>query len=686
MGEYRFQRLVTDLYALEPNIAISDEYGLRGQEDYGADVIARRTSGDGEEVASCKCYKTTSAGQLSRWSDEFLEHWKEHWRNRGIRRFVLATTAENAASRTVQDQVTAERTRFAALGVEYELWGPATLVAKIRPQRGIAVNYLGDLWAMRVCGPLAEPALATTPGASLVSAALIRQLAELQHRLSAQAVEAADRALGDLRSGRTDVVRAFLAAQRSQENWQQLDANAQARVLRLAGSVAVRDGDLHEAERLATQAEAAAPADEPRLAAHIALERAGPAEALAVLGKVSTVAGLQLRIALLAMAGDTAGAAAELERLLAQDVDDPETMRVQAVVALAEDRRAEALRHIKRAELVASEWTAVRQLGAMARYACALSPALPPEWFMAPNAFDASFVREDAPSQAMLEEALTLLDLLVETEPTAIHHRVWRLAVLSGLRSRRDRARDEAASLLPLSDHDPTVVAWCLFRGIDIDLEPSERALRARYEAGGDVGTVRVLGMLLARAGETSAAAVLRASLDKQSGDARHEAVEWIARLDPDAAPPDTTHDPTTAALMHGRSTGDWTAAAARLNDLLAPERPDPAALPFAEAIASAGHLDLVAPKADRLLVFRTDTAVRLACHAKLRAGDAAGALATLEAHGDAFGEALPPDMRRLRADALSKTGNVPAALREADIVAGSGQTIDRLFRAELFF
>ncbi|WP_169803505.1 hypothetical protein [Sphingomonas adhaesiva] len=686
LGEYRFQRLVTDLHALEPNVATSSEYGVRGQADFGADVIARRTRGDGVEIASCKCYETTSASQVRAWSDEFLEHWEEQWRHQDVRRFVLATTAANVASRTVQDQVTAERTRFTELGVEYEAWGPTTLVAKIRPQRAIAIAYLGEFWANRICGPLPEPALSTAPATALVSAALMRQLAELQQRLSAQAIEAADRGLADLRSGRTGAVRAFIAEQRREDSWDQLDSAAQARVLRLAASLAIRDGDLDEAEALSTRADALAAQEEPRLAAQLALERSGPEAALTVLGEVSSVAGLQLRIALLVMTGDPPSAESELTRLVAADPDDPETMRMQALVALASDRREEALEHIRRAEAAAPAWTAVRQLGAMVRYAMALSPALPPEWFMAPNAFDSTFVREDGQSQNALEEALALIDLVVDAEREAIHHQVWRLAILSGIRARRDRARDEAASLLPASGHDPTVVAWCIYRGIDVDLGPSEAVLTERYEIGTDAGTARVLGMLLARRDEAAAVATLRASLERQTGDARSEAEEWIARLDPGASTLEEADDPTGAALAHARASGDWTPAANVLDGLLAPCRPDPRALPFAEAIAGSGRLELLAPRAERLLAFQTSTAVRLVVHARLRAGDPAGALATIDEHAGAFGEALPPDMRRLRAEALSRTGNIPAALLEADRIAGSGQTADRLFRAEIAY
>lgn len=687
MGEYRFQRFVTDLFGYEPDIATSTEYGVRGQADDGVDVIARRNGGDGQEAGSCKCYERTSASQIRDWSDEFLEHWDGHWKGEDIRRFVLATTALNAASRTVQDQVTRERERFAALGVTYEMWGPTTLVTKVRPHRAVATTYLGPYWAEQICGPVAESGLATASRAGLVSAALIAQVAALQERFSAQALQVAERAQEDLRAGRTDAVRILIEEQRQPDNWNQLDARAKARLLRLAASLALHDDDVAEAERLAGEADALAPADEPRLAAHIELERSGPVAALAVLGEVTSVDGLQLRVALRVMSGDLAGGRVDLGVLRESAPDDPETVRMEALVALASGDPPTALAHVRRAEALAPERNAVRQLGAMARYACALSPAIGPDWYLSPNAFDGAFVREDLASQALLEEALALLDRLVASEPETLHHRVWRLAVLASLRARRARAREEAADLLARSDHDPTVVAWCLFRAIDIDLAESERILVERYAGGTDQTTVRVVGLLLTRREDAAeAVAVLSAGLDRQQGDSRDEAAAWIARLSgsPEPREVDGLGDAAQSAFNEARAGGDWAPVAERLAALLATAPPDPGALAIAEGIAASGRMDLLGPHVDAILGFGTATAVRLAAHAAYRNGDPARALTILDEQSGAFGEALPPDMRRLRADALARTGDVSAALREADVVASSGSARDRLFRAEL--
>jgi hypothetical protein len=689
MDEYKFQRFVTDLYAYEPDIATSDEYGQRGHSDDGADVIARRNGGDGQEVASCKRYERTSAPLIRQWSDEFLEHWDDHWRTEDIRRFVLATTAVNTASRTVQDQISRERARFADLGMLYEVWGPATLVVKVRPYRAVAVTYLNAFWADQICGPAMEPSPAASATTSLVSAALIGQLADLQARLSDQAVAAAERAADDLRAGRTDAVHALIEDQQREPNWSQLDVRAQAKVLRLAASLALREQDIDEAERLSLAADALAPQDEPRLAAHIALDRGGADAALVILSDVTSAAGLQLRVALRVMTDALGPARHDLAALVAIAPDDPETIRMEALVALGAGATQDALMHMRRAEAVAPDWTAVRQLGAIARYACALSPALGPEWYLSPNPFDGAFVREDAASQALLAEALTLVDRVVASEPTVFQHRLWRLAILASLRAERERARAEAADLLARHDHDPTVVAWCMFRAIDVDLAASEDVLLARYADGADQMTVRILALLLARRENVGDAAdLLRAGLDRQTDDGRAEAEVWIARFAGEAVaavdPREGIADGAQEDFNRARADGDWTPVAARLAALMAAVPPDPGALALAEGVAGAGQFGLLAPHVETILAFRTATAVRIAAHTAYRTGASDRALAILDAEAGAFGEALPPDMRRLRADALARTGDIQAALREADVVASSGATRDRLFRAEL--
>jgi hypothetical protein len=86
------------VYSQEPGIATSSEYGLGGQGDRGADVIAYVQGSHEIEVASCKRRQTAKETDLSTWSDEFLDHWENHWKDQGVRRFVLAASAAHKQS------------------------------------------------------------------------------------------------------------------------------------------------------------------------------------------------------------------------------------------------------------------------------------------------------------------------------------------------------------------------------------------------------------------------------------------------------------------------------------------------------------------------------------------------------------------------------------------------------------
>lgn len=684
----KFERLTIDLFGLEPDIATSEGYGVSGQSDFGVDVLARRGGGDGTEAASCKRRETIKATDLAAWSNDVLTHWDSRWRGHDFRRFVLATTATNTDDRGIQDQVTRECDRFGRVGVAYELWGPRQFAAKLRPQRALAMTYVGEAWARSLCGPPVEPGPASTGFADLIVAGAVAQLDSLREALSAQAVARVDAALDALRSGDRAAVRALVEELRGEMTWPTLSAGAQAKVLRLAASLALRDRDVPEARTLASMADALQSPDEPRIAAHIALEAHGAEAALAALETPITVAGRQLQAALLVMANRVGEAEAVLPALLAQAGDDPETLRAAALVALAAGDRALALERIMAAEARAPRWTAVLQLGAIIRYAVALSPPVPPEWVLSPIAFDRALVREDRAALQSLAESVALFDALVAAEPDVDHHRIFRFAVLTALRDERDRAETEARDLLARTGADPSVVALCLVRGVDVALDEAEDALAAAYREGTDPMRVRALGMLLrAREAGEAGCALLAMSLAAQGEESQAEAARWMRQFGDDtvAVAFDASEDPLAARLDAARAAEDWRALGDILVELAQADQPEPLALAVAEMLASGGAWPLLASHIDLILHFATAAAVRLAIHVAMRTGDTDQAIALIDAHAEAFGEALPADVRRLRAEALAARGDLGQALREADrIAAVSGLPRDRMLRAEL--
>lgn len=688
MDWQRLERLTVDLFGYEPDIATSDDYGTLGQTDHGVDVIARRRANDGEEVASCKKKGEIEPSDLVDWSDDFLKHWAANWSKRDIRRFVLATTARNTGNRHIQDQVTAERARFQKLGVEYELWGPNQFVHKLRPYRPIAVRYIGETWAEIICGPAVAFGVRSAPSSGVLSAAVVGQMADLQSTLSGQIAKRAEAALGDLRSGRVEAVGQLIEELRGPTVWENLQPQVQAKILRLAASLKVRTGEIVEAETFNAQAEAIHPAEEPRIAAHIALERDGLDAAIEVLGQPISNPGKQLLGALLLMKGEIDRLATIIEELETENADDAETLRLSALYRLARNDRSGALDQIRRAEALAGEWTAIMQAGALIRYAQALSPAVGREWLFFPNPIELSMVKQDDDVQLLLVEAFALIDRLEALGAPNTDAPLWRLGILANQRDGAAEASAYARRLLADDPGQPTVIGWCLTRRLDVDLEPSLAFLKDRYRGGVDVYDARVLGLALAMLEEDDEAATqfLRQHLSAQAEPTRREVELWIARIEGHGSSVGSgSEDTFPDALRTAQTTGDWAPISQLLQQAFVTAPPHPSAMMLVQTAADFGRWELLDGLVDQILQFETPAAVRVAAFAASRLGEPARALSIIEENAARFGEALPADMRRLRAESLLRVGDVQGAIREADAVTSvTGLPADRLFRADL--
>jgi hypothetical protein len=674
----RFERLAVDLFQEEEGVSYAVLHGMPGPAtDHGADVLAFRKDGS-VEIGSCKRYEETTPALLAKWSGEFLKYWSTRWSGMRVVRFVLVTSATNLARIEIVDQVASEQKRFAALGVRYEVWGPPQLVRKLRPHRRIAAAYLKEHWADAICGPMLRTGDPLTAPAATLNAAVVAQLSDLQTLFAEEVGNRAQASLDDLRRGDFAAVESFVAEQRREPRWSQLGGKAQATVLRLAGSSALTAGDIGRARELSDAADACSPPDEPRLAARITAERDGPEAGLAMLGEAVSPAGRQLRAAFLLSAGRRAEALDLLLDLDRELPSDPETIRLLSLERLGAGDRAAALQLITETERLAGSWTATLRTGVVVRYAQSVSQALPSEWLLAPNPLDSDLVRTGPEVEANLSEALVRLDRLPDAARSA-DDELWRLAVLSNMEGRRNEAASLANRLLLQNPANPTAVAWTLMRSFEIDLAPSRSALEQRYQVGADLATVRVLGMLMASEdGGPQAADFLDVHADKQGSEERAEASIWAARLRGEPS------DKSEEALRRAKDDNDWADADKLLDDCLQREPPRPFGIVLAQRMAVAGRWEPLARNLNALLKFDTPTGIRLAAHAAANAGDHGRVLQIIQDAESIFGRTLPADMRRLKADALSRGGRFRDALQEVAARGEPGDLADALFEAEL--
>lgn len=684
------ERLTEALLNHEPDVGTASQYGTSRQTQFGIDTKAE-LKGGGCDVASCKRQARIGKNDLATWSTDFLDHWDSHWKAKYVRRFILSTTAPVDSTRVVE-AADVERLRFAAIGLEYELWGQPQLIEKMRPHRGIVAQFVGTQWVDLICGPQQREALQPAGSSLGILPVGAGQLAELRALLSGETEKRIVRALDDLRAGDLGAVERTLADLRAEPLWSQLEVGAQARVLRFAASAALNRDDIATAIALSDQADALQSPDEPRIAARIAYQKDGARAGLAVLGVPSTRDGRQLQVALLLTVGDLDQADATLAALLEKEGPDPETTRLQAWVLLMRDRRKEALALAEQLEQDAGHWIATVRTSAIIRYANALSPMLGPEWFLNASPVDLDLVREDDEGRAFLARATADLKSLVERTRHPEDRR-WLLASLSNQRDRWADAETLAGHLNAEAPADPVLIAWSLARRFEVDLTVS-RAIYADKYASGETEQidVRIHALMLVSGGDHARARTeLVAHLDRQKGEAWVEAETWIARLTAEIGDAELTTEVPAADnlvddIQRARQHGDWAAVGHSFDEIASGAKPQPQTLLIAQLLAAESQWAILAPHRDAILSFGTAESVRIVAYL-IASTDTDDALVEfVAAHRGAFpnGES-PPDVRRLIVDRQRRAGDLVGALSEARALsAQSGRSVDRQLEAQL--
>jgi hypothetical protein len=685
MSSTGFEALTCALLDKEPGVDRADLYGAPHQKQFGVDAFGE-TAG-GLIVASCKCYGKVKKGDLQTWSDDFLSHLDSHWRPRNVRKFILAVAAPMNSAQRLAD-IDAERERFRAVGLEYDCWSPRQLQELLREQPGIVSQHLGPEWEPRLCGRIGGPIQPLSQTATASMDDLQAQIEALKQAFSGGVEQQIDAAALELENGATTKIEAVIAGIRSASTWPNLSARAQARTLRLEASLLINRGHLDGAEALSIQADGIQPQEEPRLRALIAMNRQGPLEALAALGKPMTDHGRTLRICLLLNSGNLGDAETELA---AMPLDDPESLRLRAYLQLMRGDAARAFASASAAETRAPQRAAVRRAGAMARYALALSASAPAESMSFPQPVPRNLVRQDDESQHHLRSAHAAFHQLAHAAGQELGQvdRVWALACLCNSVGRTAEATALGREILEATPASPLAIGWALARGLDFDRTRSLAAVRAEIESGAaDLNVLRAFEWLAQELMPADAEAWLCGlPSDQMSADFAAEMSAVAERIEARRAGLEPG-EPTVAALDAAHRSGDWSAVEIELAQLAGQNPPPPILLAVADELAGAGRWPALQPHIELIASFATADSIRVAAFVAYNTGAAQRAVDLLGQNLAAFaGGRLPFDLRRLEARALVQTGDLPEALRRAAALAGeSGSISDQILQAEVKF
>jgi tetratricopeptide (TPR) repeat protein len=680
-----FERLTCALMDKVTDVTRADLYAVQHQPQYGIDVFGDTDTG--LIVASCKCHVTVKKGEVAQWCADFLDHWESHWRAKKVRRFILVVAAAMNSHQRLAD-IEAARALFDTYGVAFDVWAPTQLQERLRDQPGIVSTYLGAEFVERLCGrQLALPFGAGAPPSGAAAAHSADQLNALIKALTGEVEKRLKRAREDLERGAVSDVEAALVELRQGTSWSSIEARVQAQAVRLQASLAIERGNLKQAEAFADEADTIAASEEPRLRSLLTFYEHGAERALETLGLPSTDAGRRLQASFLLQLERFA----EADAILEQSPKDGEYFRLRAYALLVRGQARDALASAEQAEALQGDRLAVVRIGAIARYASALSPRVAPQFMTNPQPLGRAFVRSDAGSVRGLELAEAAFARLasIEVDPEAVENdKLWRLACVSNLEGRLSEAEALCGELLAANPMHVGAIAWGISRNLTFDRERSRTALQEALDSGAiPADGVRAIEWLWPEEEGEELKRVLgaaKAAGTSFSVDANRELDAILNRL---THPPQDDEPQAQLNIMErARTEAAWGKAEALFDRLAARGDFQPGLLYIAEELAGVDRWVFINDRRATIMSFGTASAARLAIFAAINAGDPQGALELIDQHRHAFSsDRLPSDIRRVEAAALNMLGEAPMALeRAAALAAESASPADRLLEAQL--
>ena len=637
----------------EDGVENADRYGMRGQRQFGVDLLIDRTDGS-LWVGQCKSHQQCDAALIRTACDDFLKY-ANRWSAKGVTKFLLFLAADTRRTQ-LHDERLRQRERLSRHGFAFTVWSGAALTSKLRKQPGLVDRFLPYHIGF-ICGLSTHFEVQTTRQTNALLS-LARQYGER--------VEGEHGELRRLwRDGYPHEALSKLRALKAEvSSWDILSPSTRAKLLYLEGRILLAVGNLPAAKTILRTTGLTDPSGRARLIAMIAQAEQRLDDAVAALSDDGDPDSQALNGAIHLQAGRE-GAALEILSTLH---NHPDAHRLRAVISLSRGDVHNAKIEAERALALAPTWYWMRRTAATIRYLAGLSPTIIPrglpEW---PQPIVSGLLRQDNESVAARSTAAEEFRLL--SDPT-FHHstddlaciEAWHVACLVDNPDSRGRATAVAEASLQATPDNYRVMLWVLARDLPVTIDPSVSVLEAKSDRMQTTPeeVIALVAVHATRNDFVKARDLLtktRKIFTTESAQALAEL--WQSQLQrmEHAVRRDSTIDPTTrideALTCLGRATANGDHLT-RLDQCM--------------TLAQLGRWDDIASVAcDLVTVFQTPDAIRLASHALYNTGDVTGCL-TMLGHASAmfFDGELSPDLRRLQVVAQRDAGAVPEAIRTA--------------------
>jgi predicted nucleic acid-binding protein len=337
-----------------------------------------------------------------------------------------------------------------------------------------------------------DATLTTSDIGAAVNLARLNQ--SLSSELSKRVAEDLENARESFREGKTRESFNHVKSLRSSQNWSALDDSVRLMILRaLANMILSLRGSegIVEAQSYLEQARSFELSDDATVRARIIALQHGPAAALAELSEPQTLDALNIRVGLLIDSGHIEEALREIALPRSEITLDAESYRLKAMALLlscdidgAKDAVTEALNRMPKRQHI-------RLAAAVIDYYLGLSRvALQRDAIPHPHPVNPAVVKRDDESQRRLKDAAKVFaEVAADMDAGGQAQKeveTWQIACLSNTSDGLNETVRLCGSALARDPANFRVLAWVLFRGYEIDLGPSEDALKKLLDGGDD--------------------------------------------------------------------------------------------------------------------------------------------------------------------------------------------------------